>query len=164
MKGYFDVGDYLAEAEGTPALRDCVLSFDPHQIDWTRGYTSGYELAAYLSVIQQLVRMLKISPLIYLLAVVQDFGDGVGGSVYQQQLDVIVRYLSESYPSYLKEVEESHPISDILAQTEIESAALWKDASARHEWQEIKSDHLGISISTTIQNIFRREIEAREKD
>ena len=101
----------------------------------------------------------------YSFAVFQDFGDGVGGSIYQQQLNVVVRYLSESNASYLNEIEETHAISDILDQMEIEYFEMWKDASARLKWQKIRSvNHLGADISIAIQNLLRSEIEARERD
>ncbi|KJA22785.1 hypothetical protein HYPSUDRAFT_638364 [Hypholoma sublateritium FD-334 SS-4] len=147
-RGYSDIDDYIAEAEATPALQECVLSFDPRQIDWTLGHTSGRGWAVYLSAIQQM-----------------DFGDGVGGCAYQQQLNVVVRYLSESTPSYLNEIEETHAIADILAQMDVEYFSTWKDASARQKWQNIKSiNHLGADVSIAIQDLFRSEIEARDSD
>lgn len=116
LKGYFDIYIFIAEAEATPALQDCVLSFDPHNINWARCYTNGQKWAAYLSGIRNLVRMSKTSLSLDLSAVFQDFGDGVGGSIYQQQLNVIVRYLSEdnSYHYYLDKIKETHEISDII--------------------------------------------------
>lgn len=61
--------DYLAEAEATTSLRDCVLSIDPHQIGWTQGRPGLSAWLVYLSTIQQLVRMLTISPFMDLPAV-----------------------------------------------------------------------------------------------
>ncbi len=46
----------------------------------------------------------------------QDFGDGIRGTVYKQKLDVFVRYLSKKAPDELEKVAEYHDISDILAQ------------------------------------------------
>lgn len=108
--------DYLAEAEATTSLRDCVLSIDPHQIGWTQGRPGLSAWLVYLSAIQQLVRMLTISPFIDLPAVFQDFGDGSGGSVYSMSL--YTTYLSKSNSSYLKQIEKTHAISDILAHME----------------------------------------------
>lgn len=165
MKGYSDIDDYITEAEATPALRECVLSFDPRQIDWTLGHTTGRGWAVYLSAIQQMVRISKIFLFVNLFSIFQDFGDGVGGSVYQHQLNVAVRYLSQSTPSYLNEIEETHAIADILAQMDIEYFETWKDASARLKWQKIKSiNHLGADITIAIQDLFQSELEARDRD
>lgn len=101
----------------------------------------------------------------YSFSVFQDFGDGVGGSIYKQQLNVVVRYLSESNASYLNEIKETHEISDILDQMDIEYFELWKDTSARLKWQKIRrANHLRADISVAIQKLLRSEIEARERD
>ena len=94
----------------------------------------------------------------YSFAIFQDFGDGVGGSIYQQQLNVVFRYLSDNNASYLNKIEETQGICNILDQKDIEYLEMWKDASARLKWKTIRSvNHLGANISIVIQNLLIEE-------
>ncbi|KJA22807.1 hypothetical protein HYPSUDRAFT_639117 [Hypholoma sublateritium FD-334 SS-4] len=85
--------------------------------------------------------------------VCQDFGDGVGGSVYQQQLNVIIRYLSETGSiNDLNHVKETHAIMDILARIEIESAIYTR-------WERIKRAMKATqtNIRSKLQNQCKRQ-------
>ena len=64
----------------------------------------------------------------------QDFGDGIGGTVYRQKLEVFVRYLNQKAPRYLDDIAEEHDISDILTQIQRESTRI-EDSSTHSEAQ-----------------------------
>ncbi len=65
----------------------------------------------------------------------QDFGDGIGGTVYRQKLEVFVRYLKKKAPQCLYDVAGTHDISDILTQIQSESTRT-EDSSTHSKDQE----------------------------
>lgn len=56
-KEYFTLDEYIADAECAPELRDCVLGFNPSQIDFSEANPHPLEWGWYLSAIQRLVRI-----------------------------------------------------------------------------------------------------------
>ncbi|KJA14255.1 hypothetical protein HYPSUDRAFT_208848 [Hypholoma sublateritium FD-334 SS-4] len=97
-------------------LRLQVLAYDPAKIP--KMIISSH--AEYLSCVQRL-----------------DFGDGPGGTVYRQQLNVIVRHVSKKQPFAMRGIERDHKISDILDQIARESAKTETDMEA--EQQELNA-------------------------
>ena len=74
-----------------------------------------------------------------ILTTTQDFGDGIGGTVYKQKLDVFVRYLNNKSPEHLNDVAKLHDICDILTQVRSEYAETEENStnSETQEWLEV---------------------------
>lgn len=119
---------YLIDAEVTPELQEHVLSFNPEKI---RNFIPHNDLPAYLSCVQALVRLLSSVNIVVLdlLTAIQDFGSGSGsgGTIYQQQLNIIVRYFLKKRPNQLDGLGKCHKISEILRQIENESTQIRAD-------------------------------------
>lgn len=156
---FFKLNDYIGEAKASPELQECVFSFNPGQIDWTKSSpTSSDTWSSYLSAVQKLVGMFEILPPADSLTIVQDFGDVAGSHVYQKQLNVVVRYLSTNYPHYLDKIGEEHKISDILLEIEIEAFT-----AARLKWEKIKTN-LGDDVGETVQIFLMEESKIQERE
>ncbi len=88
------------------------------------GTNSAY-FVQYLGVVKGLVRHLT-TLILSILIMIQDFGDGPSGAVYQKQLNCFVRYCRKTYPAEFHDTfrGRGHAISDILHQIEIKSGSI----------------------------------------
>ncbi|KJA16995.1 hypothetical protein HYPSUDRAFT_1045692 [Hypholoma sublateritium FD-334 SS-4] len=116
-RGYIPFDMYLTDAEATAELRRHVIAFDPDKIENLISADFSY----YIICVQRL-----------------DFGDGPGGIIYQQQLNVIVRYASKKHPDSLETLRRHHNISEILSQIEGQSVPL-ADSDTAEEQDQLES-------------------------
>ena len=135
-------------------MRDHILAFDPAKIDLLSPvYFSNW--ATYVGAVQKLVSNSNNVTQSELLIFVQNFGDGQGGSVYRQQLNLIVRHYMCVYPgSHLDTLARHHEISGIQKQIKFESGNM----TAKEEHQQTQKSFTSVSKS------FRRKCKVRKAE
>ena len=99
----------------------------------------------------------------------QDFGDGPGGAVYQQRLNVILRYFRKIYPDdfYNQFTAFGHDISDILQQIESESTPMATVVVGSEEQDQDEPDTSAVADEESEENPAankdQQEITASDK-